>query len=286
MIFTGQVDYVYMKNSFKYIGGLVVCLIIGLFLIFQLPYQKILISFLNVGQGDSILIRTPDDYTVLIDGGPSASVLDELGQIVPIYNRTIDLIILSHPHADHVNGLVEVVKRFKVEKVLIVGTPYNNAFYQEFLRVINRDGISLNIAQANNDIKLGNYVFIDVVWPINSLVGKHFENVNNASLSVRVLFEGHSVMLSGDAEIEQEHEIIESGFDLSADIYKAGHHGSRTASSEEFLEKVEPEIAVIQSGIENSFEHPHKETLKKFRERNIEVRRNDLEGRVDFIFSL
>ena len=275
-----------MKISFKYIAGLVVFLIIGVFLIFQLPYQKILVSFLNVGQGDSIFIRTPDDYTVLIDGGPSANVLDELGEVVPIYNRTIDLIILSHPHADHVNGLVEVAKRFKVEKVLIVGTPYHNAFYKEFLRVINQNEIPLKIAQSNHDIKLGNYVFIDVVWPINSMVGKHFENVNNASLSVRILFEDYSVLLTGDAEIEQEKEIADSGFDIKADILKAGHHGSRTASSEEFLDEVNPEIAVIQTEKENDFSHPHKEILQKFFEREIEVRRNDVEGRIDFVIRL
>ncbi|MFC1656302.1 ComEC/Rec2 family competence protein [Patescibacteria group bacterium] len=274
-----------MNKSFKYIGGLVVFLIIELFLISQLPYQKILVSFLDVGQGDSIFIRTPDDYTVLIDGGPSASVLDELGEVVPIYNRTIDLIVLSHPHADHVNGLVEVVKRFEVKKVLIIGTPYHNAFYKEFLRVINQNEISLNIAQSNSDIKLGNYVFIDVVWPTNSMVGKHFENVNNASLSVRVLFDDYSVLLTGDAEIEQEREIVDSGFDIWADILKAGHHGSRTASSDEFLDKVEPETVVIQTEKENDFNHPHKETLQKFRERNIEVKRNDVEGRIDFILS-
>ncbi len=273
-----------MKNSFKYIAGLVVCLIIGLFLIYQLPHQKMLVSFLNVGQGDSIFIRTPDDYTVLIDGGPSANVLDELGEVVPIYNRTIDLIILSHPHADHVNGLVEVVKRFKVKQVLIVGTPYHNTFYKEFLRVINQNEISLNIARANNDIKVGDYVYIDILWPIKSMVGKHFENVNNASLSLRVLFEGHSVLLTGDAEIEEESEIVASGFDLSANILKAGHHGSRTASSEIFLDKVDPETVVIQTGIQNEFGHPHKETLRKLFKREVKVRRNDLEGRVDFIF--
>jgi beta-lactamase superfamily II metal-dependent hydrolase len=102
---------------------------------------------------------------------------------------------------------------------------------------------------------------------------------------MRLISRDATFMLTGDAEIEEEHEMIESGFDLSAEIYKAGHHGSRTASSGEFLDEVKPKTVIIQSGNENDFGHPHKEALANFLERGIEVRRNDIEGRVDFILS-
>lgn len=249
-----------------------------------LPGRDVRVSFLDVGQGDSIFVRTPDDYFILIDGGPSASVIERLAEVMPRYNRTIDLILLTHPHADHVNGLVEVVKRFKVGGVLLVGTPSGNPFYVELLRLCNELEIPVYFGESARDLKVGSYLYIDVIWPVKSMLGVEFENLNNASLAVRVITPGKIFMLTGDAEEEQEREILQSGFDLSADIFKAGHHGSKTASSPEFLEAVDPEVVVIQSGVGNSFGHPHKETLGGFLERAIDIRRNDLEGRVDFIF--
>jgi beta-lactamase superfamily II metal-dependent hydrolase len=269
----------------KLITGLIAALIIGIILVNELPVN-FRVSFFDVGQGDAIYFRTPDDYTVLIDGGPSFAVLDELGEVLPLYDRTIDLLILSHPHADHVNGFVEVVKRYDVKQILLVGTPSSNAYYQEFLKLIDGNDIAVMFADARHDIRVGNYVFVDILWPENNLAGKDFENLNNASLAVKISFYDHEILLTGDAEIEEEEEILDSGFDIQADIFKAGHHGSKTASSDSFLDKVKPEIIVIQSGEENSFGHPHKEILKKSFENGIKVRRNDLEGRVDFIFDL
>lgn len=274
-----------MKNPFKYLGSLLVGLIIILILILKLPNGSILISFLNIGQGDAIYIRTPDDYHILIDGGPSVKILEELADIMPLYNRTIDILILTHPHSDHVNGLVEILKRFSVRNIIIVGTPYNNPYYQKFLELINEYHINLYFADSSNDIKLGRDVYIDIVWPVTSKAGIYFENVNNTSIALKLLFNNHKILLTGDAEIEEEREIIESGFEISADILKSGHHGSRTASLNEFLSEVNAKIAVIQSGEENDFGHPHKETLRKYYDRNMLVKRNDLEGRIDFIFS-
>lgn len=273
-----------MKNRFWLVCSFSLVLLIVC--IGDLPKRAIQVSFLDVGQGDSIYIRTPDDYFILVDGGPSVSVLEQLADVVPRYNRTIDLVVLTHPHADHVNGLVEVIKRFEVEGVLMVGTPSRNAHYQEFFRLCDEWSIPIYFGQAGHDIKIGRYLYLDIVWPANSIVGKEIENLNNASLAIRVITPGGIVMLTGDAEIEEEKEMLESGFDLSADVLKAGHHGSKTASLDEFLEAVNPETVVIQCGKENSFGHPHKEALEKFLERAIKVRRNDLEGRVDFMLFL
>jgi len=246
-----------------------------------LPPREVQVSFLNIGQGDSIFVRTPDDYFMLIDGGPSVSVLEELAEVMPRYNRRIDLILITHPHADHVNGLVEVIKRFDVGGILIVGTPSGNTYYQEILRLCGEQGIPIYFGESGRDVKVGSYLYIDVIWPITPAAGKEFENLNNASLAVRLITPDKVFMLTGDAEEEEESELLESGFDLSADIFKAGHHGSKTASSEEFLNAVNPKVVVIQSGAENSFGHPHKETLEKLLERAIQVRRNDIEGRVE-----
>lgn len=231
-------------------------------------------------------MRTPDDYFVLVDGGPSVSVLEQLADVVPRYNRRIDLILISHPHADHINGLVEVIKRFDVGGIVIVGTPSGNTYYQEILRLCDEWKIPVSFGQADRDIKVGSYLYLDIVWPGVSMAGVKVENLNNASLAVRVITPDRVIFLGGDAEIEQEHEMLEYGFDLSADILKAGHHGSKTASSPEFLEAVDPDTVVIQSGVGNSFGHPHEEALESFLKRAIEVRRNDLEGSVEFKPSL
>lgn len=247
-----------------------------------LPGLSVRVSFLDIGQGDSVYIRTPDDYFILVDGGPDVNVLEELADVIPRYNRRIDLVVLTHPHADHVNGLVEVIKRFDIGSVMIVGTPSGNTYYQEFLRLCDSWEIPIYYGQANKDVKVGTYLYLDIVWPRHSMAGIEFENLNNSSLAMRVITPKKVVMLSGDAEIEEEHEMLSFGFDLSADILKAGHHGSKTASSDEFLEAVDPEVAIIQSGVGNSFGHPHKEALENFLKRMIRVRRNDLEGIIDF----
>ena len=246
----------------------------------DLPEREVQVSFLDVGQGDSIFVRTPDDYFILIDGGPSVSVLEELAEVMPRYNRTIDLILLTHPHADHVNGLVEVVKRFEVKGVLLVGTPSSNPFYAELLRLCKDLNIPVYFGESGRDLKVGSYLYIDVIWPFRSMAGAEFENLNNASLAVRLITPNKVFMLTGDAEEEQEGKILESGFDLSTDIFKAGHHGSKTASSDEFLDAIDPHTVVIQSGAGNSFGHPHVEVLERLLKRALQVRRNDLEGRV------
>jgi competence protein ComEC len=222
---------------------------------------------------------------MLIDGGPSMKILEKLENVMPLYSKTIDIVLLTHPHSDHVNGLVEILKRYNVGYVLIVGTPSKNPYYQKFLKLIKEKNIKLIFADAKHDIKLGASVFVDILWPIDKKIGVNFKNLNNASLAVKILYKNHAIMLTGDAEVEEESEIVASGFDLSADILKAGHHGSRTASTNMFLDKVNPQEVVIQCGQGNKFGHPHKETLIKFFDRGINVKRNDLEGRVDFIFN-
>jgi competence protein ComEC len=268
----------------KIIFGLAVVIFIGVLFVCSLTFNKFKISFLNVGQGDSIFVRTPDDYTILVDGGPSGAVLEELAKVMPIYNRTIDVLILSHPHADHVNGLVEIVKRYNIKSVFIVGAEYGNAYYEKFLEVLKENKVDVNFANSKRDIKVGGDVYIDVVWPVKTMVGEKFENINNASLAVKIIYSDKIIFLGGDAEKEEEGQILESGFDINANLLKAGHHGSKTASSQEFLNAVNPQTVVIQSGKDNSFGHPHKQTLEKLFNMGIEVRRNDSEGRIDFIY--
>lgn len=259
----------------------------------ELPDEKMHLNFLDVGQGDSILIQTPEGHNVLIDGGPRSVVLEELSETLPFFNKKIDFMVLTHPHSDHLEGLVEVIKRYEVDAVLITGVQYSNHYYEEFLKDLyildESDAIDLFIAQADLDFRVGS-LFFDTIYPFYSLAGETVKNLNNSSIAMRVLYQDedgqmHKIMLTGDCEVEVEEEILKSGFEISAEIFKAGHHGSKTASSFDFVSGVDPSIVVIQCGNENKFGHPHAETLRTFSQIGIqEIYRNDLDGRVEFVF--
>ncbi|MBU0667616.1 MBL fold metallo-hydrolase [Patescibacteria group bacterium] len=239
------------------------------------------VYYLDIGQGDSILVRTPLSHYVLIDGGPDDKVLQEMAAVMPFYERTIDLVILSHPHADHVDGLIPVLERYNVKAVMLTGISYNYAGYERFLYLIKERGVSVLFVNGKVDYRLGNIV-LDIVFPLESLQGAHFENVNNSSISFRLMFGGSIFYFSGDLEVEGEAKILAAGVDLRADVLKAGHHGSRTSNSKALLDLMKPQWAVISCGVDNKFKHPHPETIEHFQERGIEFYRTDLDGRVEF----
>lgn len=271
------------------IKKLLVVMLVGgwtllVFAFLQIPDGQFYIYFLNIRQGDSIFIKTPENHQILIDGGPKNYVIEELAEVMPFFDKTIDLVVLSHPHADHVDGLVEVVKRYEVENILLTGASYSNLAYDELLREVDKQGIPVWIAESGTDFRFGE-VFMDILYPFETVVGQKFDNVNNSSVAVRVEYENTRILLTGDLEVEAEAELVAHGVDIEADIFKAGHHGSRSSSTLGFLERVSPEIVVIQSGEGNSYEHPHGESLENFEKVGVKrVYRNDLEGRVELVY--
>jgi competence protein ComEC len=272
----------------------------------QLPDGKMHVWFLDVGQGDAILIQTPGGANVLIDGGPGREILEKLADKLPFFNKEIDLMILTHPHSDHLNGLVEVLRKYKVDSVMMTGIEYNNSYYEEFLGEVclmsgvnggfaagsdemlasghRMDCPSVFIAQASQDFKFGD-VYFDIIYPFYSLVGEKFADVNDSSIAMRVSYGLHAVLLTGDDSALVENEILRAGVDVSAEIFKASHHGSKTANSLPFLQAVSPSEVVIQVGEGNKFGHPHGEAMEVFGEVGVRgVRRNDLDGDVEIEF--
>jgi len=249
----------------------------------RLPHGQLRIDFLNIGQGDAILLSLPTGEHVLVDGGPEQVVLRELGEVMPFLDRRIDLMVLTHPHADHMMGLVQVLRRYEVKKVLFSGVNYWSPIYNEFLKEIRTQQIPLIVATTHEDFSIGAVDF-DILFPFESMLGEELSNLNNGSVVMKVTLNEQSLLLVGDAEIEVEEELVaahdQGEINLRSDLLKSGHHGSRTASSLEFLQRVQPEMVVIQCGVDNQFEHPHKETLENYARMGIEVRRNDLEGRI------
>lgn len=249
----------------------------------RLSHNQLHIYFLDIGQGDSVLIQTPGNHLILVDGGPGTEILTELNDILPYLQKKIDLVILTHPHADHIEGFVPVLERYEVSTALITGVDYSNAYYEEFLRDLQEEA-QIYYAHEDSDFAFEDGVEIDVLYPFEPIIGEEFENLNNSSIVLKIIFEKNTILLAGDAEVEVEKELLESGVSLEADVFKASHHGSRTANSCDFLEVVDPEVVVIQVGEENQFDHPHEETLQTLEELGIEVYRNDLDGRVEVVF--
>lgn len=264
-----------MLVSLVVAGGVLLWFCIG-----SLGNGRLQISYLDIGQGDATLVRTPSMEYILIDGGPDDRVLQELSQVMPFYVRTIDLMILSHPHADHMDGLIEVLERYEVKQVMITGVAYGYAGYEKFLETVRERKVEIIFVNGQVDYRLDSVV-LDVVYPFESVAGRHFENVNNSSISLRLLYGERSFYFSGDLEVEGEEKLVEAGLDLRADVLKAGHHGSRTSSTEGFLDVVEPEWAVISCGVDNPFGHPHAETIRHLQQRGVTIFRTDLDGRVE-----
>lgn len=258
--------------------------VVLVFLQIQLPDNRFHVYFLDVDQGDSVFLKTPGNHQILVDGGPRNFVIEELGDVMPFFDKSIDLMILTHPHEDHIAGLVEVLKRFDVQSVLITGVLYENYSYKELLKEIKNQDIPIYFASSDDDFVFGE-VYVNILFPFDVVVGQSFENVNNSSIAMKVNYQKLSILLTGDLEIESESKLVEANLDLKADIFKAGHHGSRTSSSWNFLKKILPKTVVIQCGKENDYNHPHPETLRNYHRIGVEnIYRNDLDGRVEFVF--
>lgn len=268
-----------MRLKFYIFASLLIVVFAVWFPVFTYGYNGSLkVYFLNVGQGDASFIETPEHIQVLIDGGPDSSVLSELSSVMPFYDRKIDILILSHPQKDHIFGLVEVLKRYEVGNVVFTSIEYKNSAYDEFKKIVEEKNINKIEARAGTQIKIGQYAFLDILYPFEDMSGKLVGNPNDVSIAVKLNFLGKEFFFAGDAELKEEVELVNSGEDVDIDVLKVSHHGSKTSSSELFLEKTTPEIAVISVGKNNSYGHPHQEVLERFE--NIKTLRTDINGRI------
>jgi len=244
---------------------------------------KLVVNFFDVGQGDSIFIKTPNNQKILIDGGPDNGVLAKLGKNLPFYDKEIDLMILTHPHSDHLVGLVEVLKRYKVKKIISTGVIHATPEYLAWLEEIKEQKIPLEIAIAGQVLDFGNETKMEILYPLENLAGQSVDDLNNTSIVSKLTFKNNSFLFMGDAEATAEEKLIASGADLKADILKIGHHGSKNATSESFLEKVDPQSAVISVGAKNKFGHPSGLVVNRLKREGIEILRTDERGDIKFL---
>ncbi len=226
------------------------------------------IIFLDVGQGDAILIRTPEGEKILIDAGPAGAVIPAISRELNFWERRIDLAILTHPDTDHAAGFVEILDRLEVEEILLTGVTGNSEWYRKILREIAAREIPTLVADDDRDFNFGEVEF-DIFWPTEPLAGKFVEDANAGSIAFRVSFGETAATLTGDLPIESEKIILENPPELRAQILKLGHHGSKTSSSAEWIAAVDPEFVVISAGADNHFGHPAEEVLERVADRQI-----------------
>lgn len=248
------------------------------------PSGSVRIDFLDVGQGSAILVSAPNGNQVLIDGGPSDAVLAKLGEELPLGDRKIELLILTHPDSDHLSGLVEVLKRYDVGQILESGIADSSAEYRAWDELITQKKIPVVFASAGQNIAIADNLAIKILYPLGKINGQQFKNTNATSLVGKIIYGQNSVLFTGDAEEQTEQPLLRLGADLRADILAVGHHGSKNSTGADFLAAVAPEIAIIQVGRNNRYGHPTAEVLEKLKE--LAVWRTDLDGDIDFLCDL
>jgi len=241
--------------------------------------NKLSVIFFDVGQGDASLLKLPGKQTVLIDGGPDNSVLRGLGKHIPFYQRRLDLIIVSHYHDDHVTGLIEVLNRYMVKKIIFLANSPTSKISEIFLLAAEQKRIPIIFLTSSARINFSNDCSLFLLNPLVFAIPAD----DNNSLITKLDCHQTKYLFSGDSNSKVEKALIASKQDWRADVLKASHHGSITANSETFLQTVAPNFLIIPVGINNRFNHPSLIILERAARLGITIKRTDLDGEIEFI---
>jgi len=268
--------------------------ILAWWIVFDLSKPQFLeVNFFDVGQGDAIFIKTPSGNQILIDGGPDSKILEKLGKEMPFWDRGIDSIILTHPERDHLAGLIDVLKSYKVENIIWTGIKREIPEAKEWENLIEKEKARVFIANSGQKVLLPEGV-IEILFPFENLEGEKFENSNDTSIVAELIFNKNSFLFTGDISKSTENDLVFSE-NLNTDVLKVAHHGSKNSTSEDFLEKVLPKIAVISVGKKgdsnpdcdnkerNPYGHPNCEVLERLKNFGIKVLRTDIDGDIKII---
>jgi len=274
------------KDKKIVLGGIILLLIFNIlawFVVYDLSKIRFLeVIFFDVGQGDALFIKTPQGHQILIDGGPDSVILEKLGEELPFYDRVIDLVILTHPESDHLTGLLDVLRSYKVKNILWTGVIKDTGDFEKWQELIEKEKAEIFIAKAGQKITIGKTSF-EILFPFENLENKSVKDANNTSIVLRLDFGEISLLFTGDIYKSEERELLSLAKQLDTDVLKVGHHGSKTSTAEEFIIVVSPEIAVISVGRNNSYGHPHQETLDTLEKYAIRIFRTDLNGDIKII---
>lgn len=277
-------DYSMLGGNKKY--GLLILLFLLLltdvFLVFtdwKNSHRELTFAMLDVGQGDGLFIETPSGTQILFDAGPAHKVLGPLSRVMSPFDRSLDAVVITNPDADHIGGLSDVFKNYKVGAVFESGALTDSKTYQDLKTEIKNQNIPDILARKGMRLDIGGGVFIDILFPDRDVSSWA---TNDGSVVTRLSYGKTSIMLTGDATMKTEKIILSenSPTQLTSTILKVGHHGSRTSSSTSFVKAVSPMYALISLGKDNKYGHPHKETLDTLAEVGAKIFRTDLLGTI------
>lgn len=237
---------------------------------------KMLIHYIDVGQGDSILIQV-NKKNLLIDSGPKSDKKKLFDYLSRSNLDKLDYVIATHPHEDHIGNMSEVIDNYDVLNFYAPKIQSTTKTFEKMIDSLKAKKLKINVLKKGTDsINLGENTRVTVFSPSKD----SYEDLNNYSPVIKIQYGKTSFLFTGDAQKDVEKEIITSNEDISADVLKVGHHGSSTSTTKEFLNKVRPSIGVISVGSDNSYNHPNSDTIKRLKDNNIKIYRTDKDGTV------
>jgi competence protein ComEC len=239
--------------------------------------DNLLIHFIDVGQGDSTLIIFPNKEVALIDAGTIARRKEVVEYIEKQNIKRIDYLIGTHPHEDHIGGLPEIIRSFEIGKIYLPNKTNNTAIFEELLNEIKNHNLKITEGKAGLNIIDHRYLGFTIIAP-----SLEYNSINDSSIVTKIVYKDFSTIITGDAEKESESNMVKEEYNLKANILRIGHHGSSTSTTEEFLNKVNPDYAVISLGKDNTYGHPHREIIEALEGRNIITLRTDILGNIVF----
>jgi competence protein ComEC len=251
-------------------------------IIFLSTPSPLRISFLDVGQGDAILIQTPSGRTMLIDGGATDVVLARLADKLSFFDREIDVMEETHPDADHVTGLIPVLKKYYVRMILTSPIKGTTKVFNELERRINDEHAEVHVAKKGDTINFHDGVIVTVLYPSANYIAKK-NDTNDASVSIVVKYGDISFLLTGDLPELEESKLISDLLPRHVTVYKAGHHGSKYSSSEQLLTYIRPEYTVISAGKNNTYGHPSPEAISRLQRYSREIISTIDRGTITFV---
>lgn len=261
---------------------LALSLILGSIIFYSQKHQELQIIFLDVGQGDSILISR-GSFQVLVDGGKNGKLLlNKIGKYIPFWDREIEVVLATHPDQDHISGLINVLEEYSVGTIIRTEDANDTQTFKKFMENVNNEKAENISAKKGVKIIFSEGVEMEIIYPFFE-IGNIADNQSNSGSIVSKITSGENTfLLTGDLPKEQENLILDSGKNVSSKILKIAHHGSKYSTSSRFLEKVNPKEAIISVGKDNSYGHPNEEVINLLKEKNIGITRTDEVG--DIIF--
>ncbi len=278
----------------KRVAGIGLILLVLLSGIFVFEYSKFNhgkfhLVFCDVGQGDAIFIRTPKGSDILIDGGPDDSVLSCLAGHMPFWDRDLELVILTHPHADHLNGLISVSKRYRIISFATENLKNRSRGFSALMEILEKQNIKISYIYAGDRFVLRDGVTIEIVGPSKEFIQKTSpdgfigERREFASVESLVEYKNFVVLLTGDSQAVELKEAIFEGLLKDIDALHVPHHGSKTGLSSEILDFVKPELAIISVDSNNRYGHPDKSIHEMLRNKGIKILRTDRDGEIEIL---